>query len=194
MSLVRDSIIYISDNDEDSLQDNTQDDDTYSMRYATALGDINGTLPSLAAVKEEEEEGQQEIHDTYNTDSPLRKGVRPPAPRQSFTPKRLHEVTLKYYSPEPCVVPEIVIVPPSTDRKRVRRSNRTPSKTQRIVMATYRQSRGFGAAAPPLRTVGEEGREHSIISDAVKTFVLAGPVKVPDKIEETEKEKTKICG
>lgn len=142
-----DSIISVSDS-ETSLDDDTSViDDTYSMKYTTANEVIDETITNeLPSVKEETDDGQS---------SPVRKMGPPQQPRQSCTPKRLHQVTLKYYSPEPFALPEIVIVPPSTDRKRVRRSTKTPSKTTRISLVNFRRSRIY---ATPLRTVGEEDK------------------------------------
>lgn len=40
--------------------------------------------------------------------------------------------TFKFYSPEKSSVPEIVVMPPSEDRKRPRKFSKTPSRTEKI--------------------------------------------------------------
>lgn len=164
----QDSIISISDSDT-SLEQSVIDD-TCSMKYTTA-NEIDETIQNMYSVKEEEQDDVED--DDVITDTPPRTmNYATPMLRKSHTPKRLHEVTLKYFSPEPCVVPDIVIVPPSTDRKRIRRCNKTPSKTKRISLTTYRRSRIY---ATPLRTVGEEDKSRS--SPAVNANDTLGPTE-----------------
>lgn len=88
----------------------------------------------------------------------------------------------KLFSPEPNPLPDIVIVPPSTDRKRVRRSKRTPTKTLRISMNSSRIRR----TAAHLRTVLERGKEEEEKSENIFNDKVA-----EEKVQDTPKNKSR---
>lgn len=164
----RSSTILFPDPDSSLEEEEDQDsfsvvEETYSMKYTTAsFGEL--TNPNVTAVK-------REVDASF-----LRTNFTPPTTRQQ------HEVTLKYFSPEPCQIPEIVVVPPSTDRKRLRRSSRTPSRTERILMSKFRASRGV--LATPLRTVGEEAASQSKQQDNSINRTFDSPKTTKEKVTE----------
>lgn len=135
--------------DESSLM---QDESTL-QEFTTALSDMQSTIRAANSIKMERS-GIVQWENSRKHQSP-----------GSFrTPRRLGDRSVGYDSPEPSPIPDIVLIPPSNDRKRVRNS-RTPSKTKKILMS-FSNAKVFST---PLNTVGEETREESS-SSIFKSF------------------------
>lgn len=181
----QDSIIYISDGDS-TVVDDSGIVDSYSMRYTTAFGEINETTrQTLEAVREDDDE-EEELEGSAmdlrkvkaeEVDTPLRAFRRPVhLPRGTLTPKSLGDLKLKCYSPEQFPIPDIVIIPPSIDRKRVVHSDKTPSRTTRFLVST------------PLRSRVSQVGAKSVTGGRV--FFLTDPVNASDKKTDVEKNKS----
>lgn len=67
-------------------------------------------------------------------------------------------VSWPMFSPQPNALPEILIVPPSLERKRVRRSQTTPAKTKRISLSINYSRKKNSTGPLHLRTVREGER------------------------------------
>lgn len=197
----QDSIIYISDGDDSSVVDDSGIVDSYSMKYTTAFGEFNGTtlqnLEAVREVEEEEEDLEGSVMDLRkvkeeDVDTPLRVFRRPVhLPRSTLTPdKRLpSDVTLKYYSPEQFPIPDIVIIPPSIDRKRVVHSDKTPARTTRFLVSTGRSS--VGVFRTPLRSRVSQVGAKPVTGGRV--FFLTDPVNECDNKTEMETVMKKSC-
>lgn len=185
---MEDEIVIISDTESDesaSDKENSVINDTYKVNSTEIDSDSNFTIGSstyLAMKKELEED----ISNVNVVDSPDVQIVpTPPTNPPMKTPfqNRITEVTFKFFSPEANQVPEIFIVPPSTDRKRVRGSNRTPRRTMRISTGnSYQDNR-----SSILRTVKEfkEWEEPTVVVDPQQNKVsiqIKSPGKSPNQM------------
>lgn len=63
----------------------------------------------------------------------------------------------KFYSPEKSIVPEIVVMPPSEDRKRPRKFSKTPSRTEKIFTPILSRSSRFSSGNSSSWRVNSKG-------------------------------------
>lgn len=164
------SIISIPDSDTSAIAAN----ETFSPRNPTCH-------PALLPVTPKLEISDSTINTTFTPEQPAVNGVQnetfspvKPAQEAESKPKRvlLKEATSKsqtptrkglaksssFLSPPPNPLPEIIVVPPSTERTTLRRSGRTPAK---VVDYAPPVTRRRSVRQTPLKTVTEEKKETS---------------------------------
>lgn len=158
-----DSIISLLTDDSDSSLVN----DTYTAKNSTHYEDDSGICASVLK-REFGEQSSIEPPGRTTVASTPRPGKSSTGSRAPSFSKELSDVTFKFFSPPvEYALPEIVVVPPSTERKRGRRSNRTPSKIRRYNFGVEKgRRRKSSLRTVPLVTVTEkeddDGDESSI--------------------------------